>query len=285
MTGYAVVEKTWNDQSYRFYLSAVNGRFFELKWRLPRTFQNFEHPGKKLLKDTLKRGSFNLWIETVGESDKALSLKNYFNKLEQSLNEVKDSSVPNSDKIQILSRNSDLWWESKQCNSGDFKEFQNILNALGSELQKSRVQEGEKTQEDLTKHLGQIKTSIATITSNEAQTRQHWMDQYKQRISELGDMMKTELPEERFLQESLALCEKRDINEECQRVQSHLSAIDDLFAKVPDNFGKRLEFFVQELHREWTTLGNKIRHVELSQAIIEAKLSIEKLREQCLNLL
>ena len=285
MTGYAVVEKSWNDKSYRFYLSAVNGRFFELKWRLPKIFQNFEHPGKKFLKDTLKRGNLNLWAEFSDDNSQELSLKNYFSKLEQSLNEITNSSIPTPEKIQILNRHEDLWWDTRPPKNQDFKEFQKILAALSEELTGSRQQEGQKTQTDLAQHLDQIKNNLDAITKQEPQIRQYWLDQYQQRIAELSELMQTQLPEERYLQESLVLCEKRDINEECQRIRSHLSALDDLFNKIPDSFGKRLEFYVQELHREWTTLGNKIRHAEFSPLVIESKLSLEKLREQCLNLL
>ena len=80
------------------------------------------------------------------------------------------------------------------------------------------------------------------------------------------------------------MAEKREVSEELQRIGSHLEAVKNLLLNPKANSGKRLEFLTQELHREWTTLGNKIHDAEQVQTIVEAKVSIEKIREQTLNI-
>ena len=76
--------------------------------------------------------------------------------------------------------------------------------------------------------------------------------------------------------------DRSDVSEELARLDSHLAALGDLLAaKGP--VGKRIEFLLQEVLREVNTIGSKANHLPVTQAVLDAKGEIEKLREQVAN--
>ena len=86
----------------------------------------------------------------------------------------------------------------------------------------------------------------------------------------------------RIAQEVAIAVDRADVAEELTRLESHLAAMGELLASR-DPVGKRLEFLLQEILREVNTIGSKANHLPLTEAVLEAKGEIEKLREQVAN--
>ena len=76
---------------------------------------------------------------------------------------------------------------------------------------------------------------------------------------------------------------KIDVDEELSRLHAHLSEMERVLDKG-GSVGKRLDFLMQELHREANTLGSKSVDAEVSRAAMEMKILIEQMREQIQNL-
>ncbi|MEC7182194.1 MAG: DUF1732 domain-containing protein [Bdellovibrionota bacterium] len=91
------------------------------------------------------------------------------------------------------------------------------------------------------------------------------------------------IDENRFMQEVIYTLEKLDVSEEVDRLKSHLEKLDEML-KNGGEVGRKLEFFIQELGREVNTIGSKSVLEEVSQAVIQMKVQLEKIREQALNL-
>ena len=89
--------------------------------------------------------------------------------------------------------------------------------------------------------------------------------------------------QERALNEAAAFAIRIDVAEELTRLASHLDEIERLL-KVGGEVGKRLDFLIQELHREANTLGSKSAALELTGISVEMKVAIEQMREQVQNL-
>ena len=89
--------------------------------------------------------------------------------------------------------------------------------------------------------------------------------------------------QERALTEATAFAIRIDEAEELTRLQSHLDEIERLIHKGGE-VGKRLDFFIQELHREANTLGSKSSSLELTRVSVDMKVLIEQMREQVQNL-
>jgi uncharacterized protein (TIGR00255 family) len=88
----------------------------------------------------------------------------------------------------------------------------------------------------------------------------------------------------RLHQEAAILLDRLDITEECDRLASHLTAVDALFRSPGDAVGKRFDFLVQEIFRELNTAGNKSAHAGVSALVVTAKTELEKVREQIQNI-
>jgi uncharacterized protein (TIGR00255 family) len=92
-----------------------------------------------------------------------------------------------------------------------------------------------------------------------------------------------EAQQERALSEAAALALRIDVAEELTRLNAHLDEIDRLL-RAGGEVGKRLDFLIQELHREANTLGAKSATLELSGLAVDMKVLIEQMREQVQNL-
>jgi uncharacterized protein (TIGR00255 family) len=79
------------------------------------------------------------------------------------------------------------------------------------------------------------------------------------------------------------LVEKSDISEELNRLTTHLHRFSELLSGK-DSQGKKLDFYVQELLREVNTVGSKSAISDMTEAVVEMKTVIERLREQVQNI-
>jgi len=99
------------------------------------------------------------------------------------------------------------------------------------------------------------------------------------RVAEL-----VELDHERLEQEIALLAQKMDVAEELDRLEAHLQEIRQIFTTVEQSVGRRLDFLVQELHREANTLSAKSNHINTTRRAVELKVLIEQMREQTQNI-
>ena len=93
-----------------------------------------------------------------------------------------------------------------------------------------------------------------------------------------------DLDKNRLEQEVIYYLEKIDINEEIVRLQSHLSYFNDILNNEDIEKGKKLGFICQEIGREINTIGSKANNSEIQSKVVEMKTSLEKIREQVLNI-
>jgi uncharacterized protein (TIGR00255 family) len=105
-------------------------------------------------------------------------------------------------------------------------------------------------------------------------------DALLQRIHKLIEQV--EISEDRMLQEVALIAERSDITEEVVRIESHVAQFRS-YMKHNDVVGRRLDFLLQEIHREANTIGSKASDFLISQHMVEVKAELEKLREQIQN--
>ena len=91
-----------------------------------------------------------------------------------------------------------------------------------------------------------------------------------------------ELDPARLAQEAAFLADKSDISEEIVRIESHVKQFRNIM-ESDEPGGRRLNFLLQELHREFNTMGSKLGHVNISHRVVEIKSELEKIREQIQN--
>ena len=111
-----------------------------------------------------------------------------------------------------------------------------------------------------------------------------WNDAFQQASAQsTANPVSAEAAQERALSEATAFAIRIDVAEEITRLQSHLDTIENLLNKGGE-LGKRMEFLIQELHREANTLGSKSAALDTSRISVDMKVLIEQMREQVQNI-
>jgi uncharacterized protein (TIGR00255 family) len=109
--------------------------------------------------------------------------------------------------------------------------------------------------------------------------RQKLRDRLQMKLVELG----TSVDAERFEQEVVMLLQRADVDEELDRLDSHLKEISETL-RGPEAAGRRLDFLMQELNREANTFSSKSQEIDSTRLAVEMKVLIEQMREQVQNI-
>ncbi len=302
MTGYAQADLSVNGRHFKFQIKSVNHRFFEFRIRAPREWLMMENEFKGWCKEVLQRGSVDFSIEEsrgAGTPRAAHELdftkaRAFVSRLAEALAATQGdwgaAQVPQAERALILARNIDVWAQEPLQKDAEklpaSEELRIFVTSLSTQLLEQRLSEGEETRMSVVEHAQSLRREWSLVSAELPALKEAWRKGLEERIQKLSASMGgTTLDPARVYQEFVMLADKRDVSEEIQRIDSHLKILETLTLEPrEDAIGKRLDFVAQELGREWTTLGNKIQDAALNQHVGEAKLTIEKIREQSLNL-
>jgi uncharacterized protein (TIGR00255 family) len=174
------------------------------------------------------------------------------------------------------------------------EEFDLIAEKIGeasevamAQLKQMRITEGQSLMADIDGRLANIGRHLQTILSQSKLFVEHYRQQLIARVAELAPQLVADSGH-RLETEALLYAERSDIAEETTRLRSHLDQFAGL-EKLQDEAGKRMDFILQEMNREVTTVLSKTSGLNelgagIGQAAIEIKVEIEKLREQVQNI-
>lgn len=276
-------------QSENFIISvemkSVNNRFKDIRFKMPSTLNSLEIELKKELGDTFSRGSFDVYVNIKrGEN------KNKFDELdEKKINQfidkvqnlIKGKNITPTLSMTDLLR-TEFLIEQDETNQQELAALVvSAFKAALAELKKSRENEGAKLIATLTRHLETYKTNFKTVEANTEHFKQNVEEKLKKRVEEYKGLVNVD--QSRLLQEVVFYLEKIDIHEEINRIHSHLEKFQNLL-KSTNEVGRQIDFLVQELGRETNTIGSKSTMKEISDAVVQMKLQLEKIREQGLNI-
>ena len=302
MTCFAQVEKEHDGVHYKLQAKSVNHRFFDLKLRASREWQVIENDINSWMKKNLQRGHVDLWIENTkdfssgGEGIDLSRINRYMKNLQRAYKESENFQlgapfIGNILKASALIVNRDLLQqdEGKSSNSGEslkkeiLKEW---FHELSEKMREARLNEGSETQKNIKDIHSDLSACLEILQRETPKLLDEWKSNMEERIQNLAEKFEKETPDStRIYQEFVMLADKKDVSEELQRIDAHLKALETLLtANQEKAVGKKLDFLAQELNREFTTLNNKTQDPQLSETIASGKLSIEKIREQALNL-
>lgn len=296
MTGYASVQQaapSADSEAPRparrlgLEIRSVNSRFLDLAFRLPDELRATEPALRALLTAQLKRGKVE--VRAVLEQDSASDLPHPSPLLLQRLNAVQDQVRAWLPEARPLSVADALRWCTSSATSDE--DWNTVVPALAAQaiaaLQEARAREGERLGEMLQDRVKQLRALAAQaeplVPQVVAQQRQRFLERWKETLALADSNIPAEAAQERALSEATTLAIRLDIAEEITRLRSHLDEIERLLKKGGEA-GKRLEFLIQELHREANTLGSKSAALELTRVSVDMKVLIEQMREQIQNI-
>ncbi len=287
MTGFGRGEASSEGISVMVELKTVNSRYLDISLRLPKIIQEQELEFKELLQQFLERGKVNVNIRI----DKANTGKPEvtFNKklvrgYKEMLKELSDAAgIDESIRLSDLMQFNDLF-ESRE----EDEETQQLIWELTQKatrkaltmLMDMRRQEGTQLENDLLQRINDIEEKLDTVLEITNGRAKETRNQLLERIDELVESDK--LDEDRLEMEVAVLVDKMDITEEIVRTQSHIKFFRKA-VKNEESVGRRLNFLSQEINREINTIGSKANDSEISQHIVQAKESLEQIREQVQN--
>ena len=274
-------------------IRSVNSRFLDLSFKLPDELRGTEPALRDLLVSRLKRGKVEIraWVE--GRTDTGVRAPNIaeIQKL-VGLQDTVRGWLPNAaplsvaEVLQLTSR--------PQTHPGELHERLTELGKAGLDnLLQAREREGKRLAAMLLDRLQQLrqlaKDAQPLIPQLVAQQRQRFIDRWNEAMTAsvavggTGNTVTSEQAQDRALTEATAFAIRIDVAEELTRLDSHLIEIERLLKKGAD-VGKRLDFLIQELHREANTLGSKSSSLELTRISVDMKVLIEQMREQVQNI-
>lgn len=264
---------------------SVNNRFKDIRFKIPSIFSQYEIEMKNMIGSMFKRGSFDIHISykktnKLGKLDDLdeEKIKKFIEKM---------SGISKDTKTQMDFRPCDFLRSEfysdrdEQMVTDLYSLAKKGLEEALSKLRESRITEGKKLIEAIILNRKEYDNNLTKVEERSVQYKDEVTDRLKKRFNDFSSEIKIDEP--RFLQEVVYYLEKLDINEEIDRIKTHIIKLDKMISSDKE-IGRELDFLVQELGRETNTIGSKSGHKEISDVVVQMKVRLEKIREQGLNL-
>lgn len=292
MTGYGRIQTRIHSHFYEMSLRSVNGRFLETRIHIPKEFYFLEAKFKNLLAEYFKRGCVDFYMSERGHEDVAFGQQRVVvnTELAKALQAAHKElaralKVKASLDLNELMRHPDVVQVVQEELSFDEKSTEILASfrSVCESLKADRLREGLALQKIILTEIESLDKMILEFRSWEEKAKQHLKERFLKRWQEKKSEMNVD--ESRLLQEVAFLIDKSDIHEEISRLAVHTKEVKKLVASEhSEPLGKKLDFYCQELLRELNTMGSKTQLPALTQAVVEAKSLVEKIKEQVQNI-
>ena len=287
MTGFGAGRGEAAGEAVSVELRAVNGKFCEVKPRLPRELSSVEAELVRTVKARLSRGVVDVLVRressgvargTLPRVDLALAGA-YAKALRELKSELGLAGEPSVQDVAQLEGVLTLA-ETPPDTAAVSQALQAALTLALDALEEMRRREGEALARDLLSRIATIERGAAAIAQLAPLSLEHYRERLAARIAELGRGVPVE--PQRLAQEVAFFADRTDVAEELTRLASHLSQLRELVSgDVPA--GRKLEFLVQEVNREINTVGSKAQHAAIAAQVVDLKAELERVREQIQN--
>jgi uncharacterized protein (TIGR00255 family) len=272
----------------RVIMRSINHRHSELLLRLPSELMMHEPAIRRHLGRNARRGKLEVSIRLVRESAQAelpAINREQAQRLLSSAGELGDElGLEGRLELGTLLRLPGVIQQESSASEFDITDLPLVFQGLDQgieSLEETKSVEGQALAADLLARFESLEQQLEQLRTMAGEVSGLILDRLRQRLSELD--AEIEIDQERLMQEVILYADRGDVTEELVRLESHFAA----FRQAIDGgspAGRRLEFLLQEIHREVNTTGSKVRMPPLSALVIEMKSELEKVREQVLNL-
>ena len=288
MTGFGHASAEADGITVSAEISSLNHRYLDIGIKMPSAFGAFETDARKLLQRRLERGRVNVSLAVEGDLPETGHLD-----LDQALaRQYVDRARAFAQRAELgddigaasLLRIGSLWTLKSPHPEEMAKLWELAEKALTDAVEKlieMRESEGANIWDDLSGRLKEVESIIKDISGRAETVVKEYREKLKERIDSILSPG-SGIDEQRLLTEVAVFADRADISEELTRLSSHIQQFGAL-AKQGSNVGRRLDFLLQEMFREITTIGSKARNAEISHEVVEVKGRLEKTREQVQN--
>lgn len=288
MTGFGRCETNDDAWTHVWEVKSVNGRFLDVKWRMPGHLRSMENAWEKIVRTYASRGrvDISLNLEVLDAGILGVSFNDTLaNAMIGEMEKLATArgDVFNLDYNKILSMSS-LWRDNgNEPDPGLADSLSSGLEAALKDWVDSRTVEGGVLVDDMLSRLDTLRALAAKIAERIPDILEEKKAGLRQRIQDMLQSVGAEFSEDRMLQEVAHLTDKLDVSEELTRLDAHLDRVGEVLATDSD-VGKKLDFLIQETFREINTCGNKAQDTEVSRLVVDFKAELERCREQVQNI-
>lgn len=283
-------------------IRSVNHRYLEVECRLPESLMMFEESIRSMAARSFARGQVRISVSVKGSRDPVVAVfqEPMARRYHQQLSALqKRLGLSGEIPLQTLLQLPQVMTVSEQSglpSAALWKKVEQAVSKALAEAVTMRKREGGRLEKALKQRVGFFADLIGKIRKQVPVAQKALQGRLAERIQAALQQAGREIPEaaqEAVLREAASMVQATDVNEELERIDSHLTALRGVLAGQPAGVtkkgeragpGRTLDFMAQELQREINTLGTKMRDPEISRWVVEFKGQIEKLREQAANI-
>lgn len=287
MTGFGRAKVSADGRELTVELKSVNHRYLDLSFRMPRYISFIEDTLRSKLGELLFRGHVDAYIDykntrsdagTVLVDDALLGAY-----LEAARAAGKKYGLDDDITLSAAMRLPDVFDVERADEDKDavIALAINALTEAAAQLKTARAQEGARLCRDLTGRLDTVESIASAIEERAPKVVEDYRVRLDERIAAVAEAV--DIDRARLATEVALFADRASIDEELVRLSSHIAQMRELLAGK-EAVGRRLDFVVQELNREFNTIGSKANDVSISQNVILGKAEIEKIREQVQNI-
>lgn len=287
MTGFGRSEIVKGNRKISVEIKSVNHRYLEAGIKMPKKLNVFESRMRDLLKKYATRGKIDIFINYEDDSESQVNLKfnqniadEYmviFNNMSEKYNLKNDMTVGGLARFpevitmdEVQEDEEELWHFIEEAMKAALEQFVN-----------TRILEGENLKKDLLGKLDHMEELVTFVEKRSPEIMKEYRSKLESKVKELlGD---TTIDESRIATEVIIYADKICVDEETVRLRSHIEHARKCLNEE-GGIGRKMDFIAQEMNREANTTLSKANDIEISNAAIDLKTEIEKVREQIQNI-
>lgn len=287
MTGFGRSEIVKGNRKISVEIKSVNHRYLEAGIKMPKKLNVFESRMRDLLKKYATRGKIDIFINYEDDSESQVNLKfnqniadeymAIFNNMSEKYNLKNDMTVGGLARFpevitmdEVQEDEEELWHFIEEAMKAALEQFVN-----------TRILEGENLKKDILGKLDHMEELVAFVEKRSPEIMKEYRSKLESKVKELlGD---TTIDESRIATEVIIYADKICVDEETVRLRSHIEHARKCLNEE-GGIGRKMDFIAQEMNREANTTLSKANDIEISNAAIDLKTEIEKVREQIQNI-
>lgn len=289
MTGYGRAAATDGGLTATVEVRTVNHRYFDIHVRMPSYLLALEESVRQTVHRRLRRGRVEIWVNVEDSELPSRTLSVDRALLMQAKHALAEAAelldVNERPALSLLSlfpgvfRTEEGAVDLERCRGVVLEALETALDDVVA----MRRSEGQALAADIGRRVDAVERLTAAVKERAPAVAQELRDRLRIRVKELaGDVT---LDEGRLEMEVALLADRSDISEELARIDSHIRQLRALLAGGEgEGVGRKVDFLLQELNREWNTIGSKANDAEIAQLVVEARAELEKIREQAQNI-
>ena len=287
MTGFGRAEAVSKERKVSVELKSVNHRYLDLNIKMPKRLSYFEGEIRNVMKTYIRRGKVDVFITYEDYTMGGMALKynaelakEYLGYLNQMSEEL---GIENDIRVSTLSRYPDVFTMEEQA--PDEKELWNFLEGPLHEacrkFVETRQREGANLKQDLLEKLDGLEAKVDVVEKRSPEVVKAYREKLEAKMHEL--LEDNQIDDSRIAAEVILFSDKICNDEETVRLRSHIHGMRKILEEK-EGVGRKMDFMAQEMNREANTILSKSNDLTVSNAAIDLKTEIEKIREQIQNI-